>query len=124
MKNKNTSWENVAGWYDEYLENGKDTYQSKVILPNLIRLMDIKKGQKILDIACGTGFFSRQFHKIGAVVAGVDASENLIKIAREKSPKDITYFTALSSRMTGIRADTHKRFCPPSQKYQKAHGGP
>ncbi len=79
-----TSWEPVAGWYDELLA-GDDTYQSKVILPNLLRLLE-PKGKKIIDIACGQGFFSKLFAEAGAdEVLGVDISPELIKKAKEKA---------------------------------------
>lgn len=80
---KPTSWEPVAGWYDNLLADD-DTYQSKVILPNLLRLMP-PEGKKVLDIACGQGFFSQAYAKAGANVLGVDISPQLIKLARENA---------------------------------------
>ena len=50
-----TSWDNVAGWYDELMKEPAG-YQKDVILPNILRLMEIKKGDNILDLACGQGF--------------------------------------------------------------------
>ncbi len=86
---KNTSWSAVADWYGEYLEGKgrEDTYQKKVILPNLLRLMQIKKGEKVLDIACGQGFFSREMARAGAEVVGVDVSRELIKSAERLNSK-------------------------------------
>jgi len=81
---KNTSWENVAGWYDKLLE-GEGTYQKELILPNLLRLMDIHRGQAVLDLACGPGFFAHEFATRGAVVTGVDASTALIAIAKKNT---------------------------------------
>jgi ubiquinone/menaquinone biosynthesis C-methylase UbiE len=87
---KNTSWEKVAGWYDKLLE-GEGTYQKELILPNLSRLMNIKKGDRVLDLACGQGFFAREFAKQGASVIGVDASPSLIKLAIKNSSKEISF---------------------------------
>lgn len=95
-----TSWGKVAGWYDELLEQSKDSFQEKVILPNLLRLLDIKKGMAILDIACGQGYFARAFHEKGASVTGCDISPELIEIAKKHSPKEIGYFTAPADRLT------------------------
>jgi ubiquinone/menaquinone biosynthesis C-methylase UbiE len=81
---KNTSWESVAGWYDKLLE-GEGTYQKELILPNLVRLMGLKRGDEVLDLACGQGFFAREFAARGAVVTGVDASKALIAIARRNA---------------------------------------
>ena len=81
-----TSWGSVASWYDKHLE-GPDTYHTKVILPNLSRLMDIKKGQTVLDLACGQGFFSKAFAEAGADVTGIDISPELIIKAKERAPQ-------------------------------------
>ena len=78
---KKTSWGKVADWYGEYLD-GDDTYQTKVILPNLLRVLDIKKGEKILDLACGQGFFAREFAKTGVQVVGADIAKELISQAQ------------------------------------------
>ena len=96
---KNTSWQNVASWYDEHIESDKDSYQKAVILPNMLRLLDIKKGQTILDIACGQGFFSREFYKKGGNIIGVDASSKLIELAKKHSPKEIRYYTAPADKI-------------------------
>ena len=80
-KPKDTSWGNVAGWYHEMLES-EGTFQKEVILPNLKRLLEIKKGETVLDLACGTGFFSREFATLGAKVIGVDLGKGLIEIAK------------------------------------------
>lgn len=86
--NKKTSWGKVAEWYSDLLEKQEGTYQKDLILPNLLRLMEIKKGETILDLACGQGFFSREFLKSGAKVMGVDVSRELIHLARELTKKN------------------------------------
>lgn len=88
---KSTSWGHVADWYHEMLETQPGTYQKEVILPNLLRLLAIKEGETILDLACGQGFFAREFWKQGARVIGVDISKELIALARENSPKGIEF---------------------------------
>lgn len=90
-KAKSTSWGGVAHWYDTLLA-GNDTYQAKVILPNILRAMSIKKGEKVLDLACGQGFFTRAFFTEGADATGVDLGKQLILIAKKESPKEINYF--------------------------------
>jgi len=111
MNNKNkTSWGGVAGWYDSLLSMD-DTYQKEVILPNLIRLMNIKLGDKILDIACGQGFFSRAFAGEGAKVVGCDISSELINFAKEKNTRldspshSITYFVAPADKLNNNIVD-------------------
>jgi len=93
-----TSWGKVAGWYDDLLEGNTDTYQNKVILPNLTRLVDIKKGDNLLDLACGQGFFSRAFSALGAEVVGVDIGEELIAKAIERGEAG-NYYVAPSHQL-------------------------
>ncbi|MDO8429942.1 MAG: class I SAM-dependent methyltransferase [bacterium] len=75
---QNTSWENefVLG-----------NYQKDLILPNLLRLLDIKKGETILDLGCGPGFFAKEFSKKGAKIIGADIAEELILIAKKNFPE-------------------------------------
>src|ERR1019366_316577 len=91
-KKEKTSWNSVAKWYDTLLEGSADSYQEKVILPNILRIVAPKKDMKILDIACGQGYFSRAFAEKGAIVTACDIAPELIEIApfsakaREKYP--------------------------------------
>lgn len=97
-RTKKTSWEPVAEWYDELL-SGADTYQAKVILPNLLRLLP-PKGKRIIDIACGQGFFSHAYAAAGATVLGVDISPELVKRARERATKGARFEVAPASDLT------------------------
>ena len=102
QRTSETSWGGVADWYDDLLEKSPDSYQAKVILPNLLRIVDPKPGEKILDIACGQGYFSRAFHKNGAQVTGCDISAELIDIAKKNSPEGIVYFVAPADKISGV----------------------
>ena len=102
-KNKNkTSWGNVAGWYDSLLKK-ENTYQSDVILPNLLKLMNIKNSDIILDLACGQGFFAREFAKFGAKITGVDISKELIKVAEEQNNQNIRYVVSSADNISFIK---------------------
>lgn len=96
---KNTSWGKVANWYDTLLEKDNDSFQQKVILPNVIRLMDLDKSKVVLDLACGQGFFSRIFaEKAGKVIAS-DISPELIQIAKKRRvSKDGTRHDSVESK--------------------------
>lgn len=43
-------------------------------------------GEKILDLGCGYGFFTDYFITIGANAVGIDDSEKMIEIAKERCP--------------------------------------
>ena len=99
QKKAETSWGGVAEWYQQLL-SAEGTYQKEVILPNLLRLLEIKKGEVVLDLACGPGFFTNEFYKQGAKTIGADIASELIKIAKKNSPQDIKYFVSSADKFS------------------------
>ncbi len=110
MAIKKTSWGAVANWYDEMLEDSKDSFQAKVILPNLLRIVDPKPGMTILDVACGQGYFSRAFAEKGAKVVGCDISPELIDLAKKNSPKETDFHVAPADSLNFINKDSSTAF--------------
>jgi ubiquinone/menaquinone biosynthesis C-methylase UbiE len=105
MDRKRTSWGHVADWYDSYMRL-EGTYQKELILPNLLRLMELKKGEAVLDLACGQGFFAREFSAAGAEVTGVDLSKELIGIAKRLSPPYIRYHVGSADKLDFLQPGT------------------
>ncbi len=103
MDKNNTSWGRAAKWYNTLLEGEQDTYQRTLILPNVLRLLNLKKGEAVLDLGCGQGFFTREFFKAGARVVGVDCAPEMIELARQNSPKAIAYHIASGDDMPFLR---------------------
>lgn len=104
-----TSWGGVAGWYHDTVED-KGSYQKDLILPNLLRLMDVKNEEVILDLACGEGFFSRRLAKLGARVIGSDIAPELIAIAKRdpsfakaSEGELLQYFVAPADRLSFLK---------------------
>lgn len=106
MNTKDTSWGGVAEWYDELVEGSPDSFQAKVILPNLLRIVDPKPGMTVVDVACGQGYFSRAFAEKGADVVGTDISKELIEAAK-KHPVvgEIAFDVAASDKLEFISYD-------------------
>lgn len=94
---KDTSWNKVADWYDLLLKND-DSYQAQVITPNLLRILNIQKGEKIFDLACGQGYFSNIFAKSGADVVASDLSKKLIETAKKQNESNIKYYISGAHR--------------------------
>lgn len=90
---KDTSWGGVADWYDKVV-NDDDSYQAKVILPNITRIVAPEKGKKILDLACGQGYFSHALAAKGAHVTGVDIGPELIDIARKHAGHNEEFYVS------------------------------
>jgi SAM-dependent methyltransferase len=59
---------------------GRPTYQA------VLDRLAVKADARLLDVACGGGYAAMMAAERGAVVAGIDASERLIEIARARVP--------------------------------------
>lgn len=58
-------------------------------VPSFLGLVGEVSGRSILDLACGTGFYSREFKRRGATdVLGVDISVEMIAAARDFEQRD------------------------------------
>jgi ubiquinone/menaquinone biosynthesis C-methylase UbiE len=91
------------------LLSGEGTYQKDLILPNLLRLLEIKKGETILDLGCGPGFFANEFAGKGAKVIGVDISKKLIEMAKKNSAfsrQQLLYFVAPANKLTFLKDES------------------
>ncbi|MDB5141305.1 MAG: methyltransferase protein [Mucilaginibacter sp.] len=54
---------------------------------SVLDLLDVKPGERILDLGCGTGHLTRNIQESGADVVGIDASPEMIAQAKEKNPE-------------------------------------
>lgn len=97
---RDTSWERAAGWYDQLLQT-RDTYQERVLLPNLMRLLRVHSGVRVLDVGCGQGYFARAAAAAGAVVIGVDTAASLVEAAQEQGGGP-TYRVLDATMLSGI----------------------
>lgn len=68
---------------DQYAESVEDLFAPAVREDFVSR---IPKGGKVLDVGCAAGRDSRYFDSIGFEVVGVDFSDKLLDIAKEKAP--------------------------------------
>ncbi|WP_017212958.1 class I SAM-dependent methyltransferase [Clostridium beijerinckii] len=57
---------------------------------DVLNLLDIEKGMKVLDLGCGNGALTKKISDMGADVIGMDASGEMLEIARKNYP-EITF---------------------------------
>jgi cyclopropane fatty-acyl-phospholipid synthase-like methyltransferase len=73
-------------WFDSdyyhILYKHRDYNEARNFIDNIIEYLDLKKGSKILDLACGIGRHSTYLDKLGFKVIGTDNSTNNIKKAK------------------------------------------
>jgi SAM-dependent methyltransferase len=51
----------------------------------LVRFANVRPGQKVLDVGCGTGVVAITARRAGAVVTGVDLTPELLAVAKENA---------------------------------------
>jgi trans-aconitate methyltransferase len=54
---------------------------------SVLELLDVKPGERILDLGCGTGDLAKQIQEHDAEVTGIDASPEMIAKAKAKYPE-------------------------------------
>jgi ubiquinone/menaquinone biosynthesis C-methylase UbiE len=52
----------------------------------------LRPGQKVLELGCGTGYFTRELAATGAQITAVDISPDLLEVARRECPQGNTSF--------------------------------
>ena len=96
------SWDHIASLYDSLSAVRGTEFQQEIIIPGILRLLLLRRGERVLDQACGQGAVSKSLHSEGAEVTGVDLSPRLIDIARRRSPKAIRYLVGDVRRLDSL----------------------
>jgi 2-polyprenyl-3-methyl-5-hydroxy-6-metoxy-1,4-benzoquinol methylase len=77
-------WNEIAPFWDDKMAEG-NAFQRLLIGPVTERLLEVRPGQTVLDIACGNGAFTRRLAALGASVVAFDFSETFIQRARART---------------------------------------
>ncbi len=79
---QNTSWQNVSNWYDKLVGSDGHYYHQHVVIPGLLRLLELTKENSLVDIGCGQGILSRSVPQLSNYL-GIDRSGSLIEAAKK-----------------------------------------
>lgn len=58
--------------------------KKRVIWPTLEELLPVVDGKRVLDVGCGDGYYAAELADRGADVLGVDVSEEMVRVARDR----------------------------------------
>lgn len=78
------AWNENAAFWDERMGEGND-FVNVLIWPATMRLLELRPGDRVLDIACGNGLYARRLAAMGAEVVAFDFSAEMIELARERA---------------------------------------
>jgi SAM-dependent methyltransferase len=87
-------WNQKSAFWDQMHGDGGNSFHQTLIYPSVEKLLDLQPGEKVLDIACGSGVLARQLAALGAQVTACDFSEGQIeraKARRQSAGKPIDY---------------------------------
>ena len=78
-----------AGWSDNSTAKSYHRYVGQVTvgcIPDLLDAGGFKRGDRVLDVACGAGYVAAAAHARGADAVGVDFSALQVKLAEKTYP--------------------------------------
>jgi len=78
-----TSWDDAEPWYSQCVGEKGHYYHQKIVIPNSLRLLDLKQGDSLLDLGCGQGVFARHLPP-GIEYCGIDNAKELIREAKNR----------------------------------------
>lgn len=77
-------WEANADFWDNYMGEHSNQFHREIVRPDTEDLLNIQPGDRVLDIACGNGNFSKRMAELGAIVTAFDYSEKMVANARKR----------------------------------------
>jgi ubiquinone/menaquinone biosynthesis C-methylase UbiE len=78
-------FDEFATSYDAWYTEKMGMFVDKVETELAFHMIKMEEGMKILDVGCGTGNFSVKLAKMGCRVTGIDVSDEMLSIARNKA---------------------------------------
>jgi ubiquinone/menaquinone biosynthesis C-methylase UbiE len=75
---------NAARQYDNWYQNPENRFVADLEDELVLRLLEPVRGERVLDIGCGTGRHLLMFSELGLDITGLDASPHMLGIAQKK----------------------------------------
>jgi 2-polyprenyl-3-methyl-5-hydroxy-6-metoxy-1,4-benzoquinol methylase len=77
-------WDANADYWNDRMREGNE-FHRVLIAPAQERLLNLQRGDIVLDVGCGNGQFARRMAALGAEVVALDASPRMIENAKANS---------------------------------------
>jgi ubiquinone/menaquinone biosynthesis C-methylase UbiE len=73
---------------EQYQRSKQQPWRTYIESFTLMALIGDPRGQAVLDVACGEGFYTRRLRQLGAgPVVGIDLSEGMVALARQQEAR-------------------------------------
>jgi methionine biosynthesis protein metW len=99
----NSEWNPIAEKWNLSTQDG-NWFHKYIIYPTVLDLLGNPHEKKILDVGCGNGHLAHMLQAKGAIATGIDKSEEMIRICRQRYPEvnfvnmDVTESVDLSEK--------------------------
>lgn len=77
-------FDNSAKTYDDWCETEIGAFVDQIEKGLMKEVAQPQKGEKALDLGCGTGIYSYWLYDLGLEVIGIDISKNMLDVAKKK----------------------------------------
>ncbi len=88
-----------AARYDAWYATPRGRWIGETEFRLVAKMLGATRGATLLDVGCGTGWFTRRFQAAGFVVTGLDRSGDCLEFASERSPGTIQYVQGDARRL-------------------------
>lgn len=78
-------WDNKADFWDSLHGDEGNRFHRTLISPSVERLLELREGERVLDVACGNGTMARRLAALGGQVTATDFSAALIERAQARA---------------------------------------
>ena len=77
-------WDQKADFWDALHGEEGNSFHRQLISPAVEALLQLQAGERVLDVACGSGVMARRLASLGAEITATDYSAGLIKRAKAR----------------------------------------
>jgi ubiquinone/menaquinone biosynthesis C-methylase UbiE len=79
-----SQWNNAADWYDQNMGESGDEMNQKLIKPLILELAGELTNKTVLDVGCGSGYFSAELSQAAEKVIATDFSPEFVSLCQKK----------------------------------------
>ena len=100
-----TSWQQVSPWYNKLVGTDGHYYHEHVVIPGVIRLLDLRPDSTLLDLGCGQGILAKKIPDIARYV-GWDSAPALVRAAQTRVRRPFCEFAVVDVTKKNAGAKT------------------
>ncbi len=104
-RSANKGWDPLAAWYDGMVGEKGSKYHQELAIPAVLKLLQLKQGDRVIDIGCGQGVLAGYLVKNKVGYVGVDVSSKLIDSAKQRNIKAAEFHVKDATKVHGLNLE-------------------